>query len=97
MTTRTKALAVGVGLLMFAGGCTAPEKTRALLESQGYTAVAIHGWQPYSCSTGEGGDWFSTGFSAYAPVTELPISGTVCAGLLFKDATIRFDFSPTRP
>lgn len=89
-----RTFAVVLASLLFAGGCTAPERTTALLESQGYTDVFITGWNPLSCSTGEGGDWFSTGFSAKPAGVDRITRGTVCAGLLFKDATIRFEFTP---
>lgn len=72
-------------LLMAA--CTQPEKSTRLLEAQGYTDVEITGYDVWACSED---DWYHTGFTAKT-VTGQPVKGTVCAGFLFKGATIRYD------
>ena len=83
---------VGRFVLLFVGvasafaGCTRPEDTRRLLESQGYTDVDAGGWAFLDCSED---DWFRTRFTATSPTAQ-PVTGAVCAGLLFKNATIRF-------
>lgn len=69
--------------------CTNPEKTKTLLERQGYTDVEITGWRPLACDTES--DTYATGFRAKSP-NGSETKGTVCAGLLFKDATIRYEF-----
>lgn len=76
-------LVIAVGL----AACTKPNSAQALLESQGYTDVRITGYNWFSCSDD---DSYRTGFEAKSP-TGKPISGTVCAGLFYKGATIRFD------
>lgn len=79
-----------IALLVIVAGlaaCTQPNNAQSLLESQGYTDVRITGYNWFGCSDD---DTYHTGFEAKSP-TGKPISGTVCAGLIFKGATIRFD------
>lgn len=73
--------------LVLLAGCTQPDKAADLLKRQGYTDVEITGYRFWSCSDD---DLFHTGFTAKSPAGQ-PIAGTVCAGWLFKGATIRFD------
>lgn len=69
------------------GACTnAPDATR-VLEENGYTNVQITGYNWLSCSKD---DEVHTGFIAKSP-NGRTITGTVCAGLLFKNSTIRFE------
>lgn len=74
-------------LFVLLTGCTQPDRSKALLESQGFTDVEITGYNFWACSED---DQYSTGFKAKSP-TGKPIAGAVCAGLFFKGATIRFD------
>lgn len=76
-----------IALVAFLAGCTQPDKSRALLEANGYKSVEITGYNFFSCSED---DTFSTGFKAVGP-TGQPVEGAVCAGWFFKGATIRFD------
>lgn len=78
-----------IALFLFVGpsACTQPERASDLLARQGYTDIEITGYRWLSCSDD---DLFHTGFSAKSP-TGQAIEGTVCAGWLFKGATLRFD------
>lgn len=83
---KTKSISAALAVLALAG-CTQPNNAQALLESQGYTDVRITGYNWWSCSDD---DTYHTGFTAKGP-TGKTIEGTVCAGLFFKGATIRFE------
>ncbi|QPI17910.1 hypothetical protein POP12_118 [Pectobacterium phage POP12] len=65
---------------------TDTQNSERILKSHGYTNIQFTGYSPFSCSED---DWTSTGFVATTP-NGYQVQGTVCAGLLFKDATIRF-------
>lgn len=67
-------------------GCTRPESTIELLESEGYTNVETHGYAFFACSQD---DWFHTKFSATK--NGHIIKGTVCEGIIFKNKTIRYE------
>lgn len=67
--------------------CTQPNNAQQLLEAQGYTDVQITGYRWFACSDD---DTYRTGFTATSPAGK-SIKGTVCAGLFFKGATIRFE------
>lgn len=67
-------------------GTDAPGATR-VLQSNGYTNIQITGYRWF---TGDKGDFYHTGFKAKSPSGQ-EVSGTVTRGLLFKNATIRFD------
>lgn len=73
--------------LLLLSGCTQPDRSKALLEAQGYQDVQITGYNFWSCSED---DTYHTGFTATSPAGQ-QIKGTVCAGMFFKGATIRFD------
>lgn len=81
----TAASSIVIALLV--AGCTQPDKTRYLLEASGYKEVEITGYRLWACSDD---DAYHTGFIATGP-TGKRMKGTVCAGLFFKGATIRFD------
>jgi hypothetical protein len=68
-------------------GCTQPDKARELLNAQGYSDIQITGYNVWGCSDD---DTYHTGFRAKSANGSV-IEGTVCAGLFFKGATIRFD------
>lgn len=76
-----------IAILFLLAGCTQPDRSKALLEAQGYKDVRITGYSILACSED---DVYATGFVATSPVGQ-QIAGTVCAGVLFKGATIRFD------
>lgn len=75
-----------LSLILLCAACTSEDDARRALSSAGYTDINILGYSFFSCSKE---DFFRTEFTAtnYQGKT---ISGTVCSGLLFKDATIRF-------
>jgi hypothetical protein len=75
-----------LAVLVVLSGCTRPDHTRALLESQGYTDVDAGGYSYFGCSED---DFFRTKFTATAPNGQ-PVKGVVCKGV-FKGATVRFD------
>ena len=66
-------------------GCSAPDTATKALKGAGYSQIKITGWSPFSCSKD---DTFSTGFEAKGP-TGVSVTGAVCSGLIFKNATIR--------
>lgn len=76
-----------VGIIAIAPkGCTQPEKTKQVLESQGFKNIRITGWRPFMAGKE---DAFSTGFVATAPNGQ-GVSGAVTGGW-FKGSTVRFD------
>jgi hypothetical protein len=81
-----KRLLVIVAVAVLAA-CTDPKTATRVLEDQGYTNIQMTGYTLFSCSPD---DTFHTGFSAKSPAGR-QVSGTVCAGLLFKNSTIRFE------
>jgi len=85
MTTTAKLVAM---LCVSAlAGCTQPDHARQVLESAGYTEIQMTGYDWLNCSED---DVFHDKFTAKGP-TGRRVSGAVCAGLLFKGATIRLD------
>ena len=66
-------------------GCSQPEKTVTILESQGFTNVKTHGFSVFGCGKD---DNFSTKFTAEKDGKT--VSGVVCGGIL-KGSTVRFD------
>ena len=67
--------------------CTQPEKAQRVLSDQGYTDIRMTGYKGFSCGKD---DYYADGFVAKSPSGK-NVSGAVCAGALFKGATIRFD------
>lgn len=67
-------------------GCTSERDARRALEAHGYSNIEITGWKPFSCSED---DFYSTGFRATNP-NGREVTGVVCSGLFFKNATVRF-------
>jgi hypothetical protein len=76
-----------LSLVAICAGCTQPDIARQVLEGAGYKDIEMQGYDLFSCSKD---DTFHDKFTATGP-TGKRISGTVCAGLLFKNSTIRFD------
>jgi hypothetical protein len=74
-------------ILILLAACTDPKDATRILADQGYTNIQITGYSWFSCSKD---DTYRTGFTATAP-SGRQVSGTVCAGLLFKNSTIRFE------
>lgn len=73
--------------LLLASACTDNNHAKSILESQEYKDINFTGYAWFSCSKD---DFYHTGFTATAP-NGSKVSGTVCAGLLFKGSTVRFD------
>jgi hypothetical protein len=65
-------------------GCTRPEHTKALLESQGYSDVKITGFASWACGKEE----YSTGFRATNHFGK-EVEGSVCDDLI-EYSTIKF-------
>ncbi len=72
--------------MVFASGCSSQSDANRALKAAGYTNVQIKGYDFFACGQD---DFFHTKFTAKNPVGN-QVSGTVCSGLLFKSATIRF-------
>lgn len=68
-------------------GCTQPDTAKRVLEGAGYTEVKVGGYDFFNCSKD---DTYRTKFVAKG-ANGKPVSGVVCAGLLFKGATVRLD------
>jgi len=77
---------VMIAFLYALSGCTAPASAKRILEADGFTDVQITGYNFFACSKE---DWFHTGFVAKRG--DKTVSGTVCAGLIFRNSTIRFE------
>lgn len=77
---------IAVLLVALVAGCTSSEDAMRALSAQGFTDVRLTGYKWFAC--GEG-DFYHTGFIATSP-TGREVSGVVCSGLLFKNATVRF-------
>jgi len=69
-----------------ASGCSSQSDANRALKGAGYTNIKTDGYDFFACG---GDDFFHTKFTANNPVGN-KVSGTVCSGLLFKSATIRF-------
>jgi hypothetical protein len=65
--------------------CTDTKGAQDALEDAGYTQIKITGYQFFACSQD---DTYATGFEATSSAGHR-VSGVVCAGFLFKGATIR--------
>ncbi len=75
-----------LGFIALAVGCTDEKSTLKALENEGYTEIRVDGWGgPWVC----GDDWNSTEFTAKNSQGKT-VHGTVCSGLMFKNATIRW-------
>jgi len=68
-------------------GCTDGDGAKRVLEGAGYTNIVTGGYAGFSCSDD---DMVATSFTAIGP-TGIEVSGAVCRGLIFKNATIRLD------
>lgn len=67
-------------------GCTNSADAQRTLDSAGYTDIHILGYSFFACSQD---DFYHIRFTA-TNYQGKAVKGTVCSGLLFKDATIRF-------
>lgn len=74
-------------LSMFAmlTACSDSDTAIKALKGAGYTDIKTTGYDWFACGKD---DTYSTGFTAKGP-TGVQVSGSVCSGVLFKNATIR--------
>lgn len=73
-------------LCLFISACTDEPTAARILVNDGYTNIKFTGYNFLACGQG---DFYSTGF--IATKNNHQIKGTVCSGLLYKNATIRFE------
>lgn len=73
-------------VMVMLSGCTSPEDANRALSAEGYTNIQMTGFDLFSCSQD---DFYHTGFSATNSQGRI-VTGTVCSGMLFKSATIRY-------
>jgi len=74
-------------VLALLAGCTNESGATRALQGAGYTHIKLTGYRWLSCGKD---DTYADGFEAIGP-TGGKVSGTVCAGLMFKGSTIRLD------
>ena len=67
-------------------GCTNKEDAYRALNSQGFADIHITGYDFLACSKD---DFYHTGFIA-TNAQGRKVRGTVCSGIFFKSATVRF-------
>lgn len=73
-------------IVLFLTACTDEPTAYRVLQNDGFTEIQMTGYNIFACSED---DFFHTGF--IATKNNHRIAGTVCSGLLFKNATIRFE------
>lgn len=66
--------------------CTCSNDARRALTAAGYTNIQPGDYAWFACSKD---DFFHTKFTATNPLGKT-VSGVVCSGLIFKNATIRY-------
>ena len=66
--------------------CTSATDANKALEAEGYTDITFTGYDWFTCSKD---DTYHTGFTAKNREGKT-VTGTVCSGMLFKGATIRY-------
>jgi len=81
-----KTLLIGLTALLLLSGCTNKNDMDRALEAQGFTNIQETGYNFFSCSQD---DFYHSGFKA-TNAQGKSVEGTVCSGILFKSATIRF-------
>jgi hypothetical protein len=67
-------------------GCTSESDAMRALSAEGYKDVKFTGYDWFACAKD---DTFHTGFTAINRDGKV-VSGVVCSGLVFKNATIRY-------
>jgi hypothetical protein len=75
-----------ISALSALSGCTSPSDAMRALDAEGMTEITITGYDYFACAED---DFYRTGFIATSREGKR-ISGTVCSGFLFKNATVRF-------
>lgn len=83
-----KRIMIAVAFLFFiGGGCTDNNKAERILSENGYKNIQMTGYNFFACGKE---DFYHSGFRATSPNGHT-VTGTVCAGILFKNSTIRFE------
>jgi len=85
MKNLTKVL-IAISLVLVIQGCTNKGDAERALSAQGFTNIKITGYNFFACSED---DFYHTGFTAINTKGK-KVNGTVCSGILFKNATIRY-------
>lgn len=80
-----KIIAFGI-IAICLSGCVNKDDADRALKNQGFTNVKVTGYNFFTCGKG---DFYHTGFTAVNPQGNT-VEGTVCSGLLFKGATVRW-------
>ena len=75
---------LSIGFVM--SGCTNRTDAERALKAEGFSDIKITGYSWFACSED---DFYHTGFEA-TNHNGAKVKGTVCSGLLFKNATIRY-------
>lgn len=70
----------------FLASCTSERDARRALEAEDFTDITMTGYAFFACAKD---DFYHTGFEASNSHGKR-ISGVVCSGLFFKNATIRY-------
>ena len=83
---KTQTLIAFAALALLAA-CSNQDQSQRALVGAGYTDIHFTGYRFTGCSKD---DTYSDGFEAKGP-TGHKVTGVVCAGMLFKGATIRVD------
>jgi len=81
-----KLSAMALTLSLMLASCTSETDASRALTAQGFTNVEVTGYDFFACSKD---DFYHTGFTA-KNTQGTKVTGTVCSGLLFKSATIRY-------
>jgi len=79
-------LALVAAVLFTLSGCTSQSDAKRALSAESYTNINYTGYDFFACSED---DFYHTGFSATNSNGKV-VNGTVCSGLIFKSATIRY-------
>jgi len=80
-----KLILIALATLLLAG-CYSTNDAKKALESQGFTDVKVTGHAWFACGKS---DTFATSFEA-TNANGKRVSGAVCSGLFFKNATVRW-------
>ena len=77
-------LIIAIALIMT--GCTNKDDAQRALKYEGFTNIQVTGFNFFGCSKD---DFYHTGFIA-TNKNGVSVEGTVCSGLLSKNATVRW-------
>lgn len=73
-------------ILLLLTACTDNKTAARILVNDGFSNIKLTGYNWFACGQG---DYYSTGFVGVK--NGRVIKGTVCSGLIFKNATIRYE------